>query len=1151
MAKASVDVFINGSLANKSLRDLKLSASQLRNELARLEPTTAEFAQKSKKLQQVTSEIDKLNARLKPTKGLFSSISKELKAFGAVAIAAFGFEFITSQISNLISKNAKLSDSLADIRKTTGMSASEVKRFNEQLSLIDTRTSTQELRELAAALGQLGIEKDSLLGAVAAFDKLFVALGDEFGNIQDMTKTLGGLRNSIKDLKSNDVGVDFLKLGNAINELSAAGQATAPIVSDFANRIGGVASPMGLTAGQILGLSATMEELGITAERGGTATVKMLQKMTTDTKSFANLANVPLKEFTEMVNTDLYGAFLKVIEGASKSKASTTMLGTILQDLELSGGSASEVFMKLGTSTQMLKEKVDLATDSLKNQDSILNEFNTKNDTLAAKLERISKGVLAAFSNSKVSGWIENVVDLLDDWVKIDLAKKLEQERLAMEEEQVSLLVLEQRLYDVNLDQKERVKLINELKEKYPGYLKEVNADTVNNRDLSASLEKVNQSLLKKIVIQKQAEQIAKLMQPINEFEGYAAERTISRDEKIAKSRKKLGLILKEGLTSEQQSAQLIEQLRNKQFTDNEELEIERKRLLASLDQDQFVIGNWAKRAQDLRNGDLKAALEQMKTYEADFQKAFGMQENVASGPKKASGETKEYKSLGDDKAASKKAKAEAKALKEAKKRNEKYLDEIRAIEDRAVDEYNASIVDKYDRERAQAATVADREVEEARRRISDRKLLSMVESEAMQKYKRKLEEIAADEKGYHAERQQELLQELSTELANEAALEVATAERRKAQATTAQEYNAAEADLFKGRMKQLTTEYAIRLEAAKDDVEQQKILHENFLRDKANLTNEYYADVKNQAENTYQAEVEAAVQAANDIANVFFMMLDAIANQQQADYNNSMNELKRVKNAELKHLKDSLDAKTITEEKYNSEKDRIEKEYALKQYQMEVALFEKRQQMARIEALIKGALLAMDLSIKFTPVIGIALAAITTGSQLALIDSQAPPEPPAFALGGATKAIPGIAQTGGSIADGGVVSKPYYALVGEKGAEYIVPNYLLSEPLVADSVRMIEAFRTGRKSSSKMAAFADGGSTVKMPPRLNTSSLDLAILTELQAIKMLLQNPREKALVLSYQTQAKFLDDALDARYPSGIPVTNNRVNPRIFGTS
>ena len=97
----------------------------------------------------------------------------------------------------------------------------------------------------------------------------------------------------------------------------------------------------------------------------------------------------------------------------------------------------------------------------------------------------------------------------------------------------------------------------------------------------------------------------------------------------------------------------------------------------------------------------------------------------------------------------------------------------------------------------------------------------------------------------------------------------------------------------------------------------------------------------------------------------------------------------------------------------------------------------------------------------------------------------------------------------------------------------------------------MIEALRTGSNTGSKMAAFADGGSTMKLPPRLNTSSLDSAMLIELQAIKMLLQNPREKALVLSYQAQAKFLDDALDARYPNGIPVTNNRVNPRIFGTS
>lgn len=74
----------------------------------------------------------------------------------------------------------------------------------------------------------------------------------------------------------------------------------------------------------------------------------------------SRIAGIPLKDFTTVVNTDLYGAFVKVVEGSKREGESATILGKLIRELEISGAGASEVFAKLGNNIAMLQQKVDL-----------------------------------------------------------------------------------------------------------------------------------------------------------------------------------------------------------------------------------------------------------------------------------------------------------------------------------------------------------------------------------------------------------------------------------------------------------------------------------------------------------------------------------------------------------------------------------------------------------------------------------------------------------------------------------------------------------------------------------------------------------------------------------------------------------------------
>ncbi|MFZ4705412.1 MAG: phage tail tape measure protein [Bacteroidales bacterium] len=395
-----------------TMRELISKQKTLNAVLNNMDPNLPKYKAHQKELIEINARISELRRGAKVVEislGKMADGFNRYFAMGSAVVAAFAGTMYT--IKQFITSSGELSDSLADIQKTTKLSAEEVENLNTQLGKIDTRTSRQDLRQMAVVAGQLGISQDQIYGFVESIDKLNVALGDEItGGAEEVAKTMGTLRNVLTDMKSTQVDQDMLRIGNAVNELGAAGFATAPVIADFANRIGGIGIPLGLTSDQVLGLSATLQELNVSTERGGTAITKILQKMTTNTSDFAKIAGMPLKEFTDLVNQDLMGAFTKVVEGSKRGGQSATLLGGIIKELEVQGAGASEVFAKLSGNTEMLKEKIDLAGSSLASTDSIMNEFNVKNATLGATLDKLSKEFYKLITLQGVQEFFKGIV---------------------------------------------------------------------------------------------------------------------------------------------------------------------------------------------------------------------------------------------------------------------------------------------------------------------------------------------------------------------------------------------------------------------------------------------------------------------------------------------------------------------------------------------------------------------------------------------------------------------------------------------------------------------------------------------------------------------------------------------------------------------
>jgi TP901 family phage tail tape measure protein len=414
---------VSGKMA-PSFRQAQAAVSNLRKELERMSSDNPRYAATFDRFKQAGQVFDEMKTKVTGFRAATNSLMSQIKtvALGVSVgntISAIT-ETVTGAVTNAIKGAAKLSDEIANIQKVTGLSKAEVEKLNTEFGKINTRTATSALRDIAVALGQAG--EAATVANVKALDLINVALGDEFGgNAQEISNVLQVLRNNLGDIKTEDFGTDVTRIANAINELGAKGLATGPVVSDIANRIAGVAQTFGVTSGEILGTAAAFQELGINTERGSTAYIKLLQKMASDTETFASVAGVSVDKFANLVNTNINEALLLVAKNSSEAAGSNTAFAKVLEDLGTEGAGVSELLSKLAANGGLVREKIDLATESLKSNSSILAEFNTKNETLGAQVDKLGKKFAAAFNSSTLRdatssfiGWLNEVTEAGD-----------------------------------------------------------------------------------------------------------------------------------------------------------------------------------------------------------------------------------------------------------------------------------------------------------------------------------------------------------------------------------------------------------------------------------------------------------------------------------------------------------------------------------------------------------------------------------------------------------------------------------------------------------------------------------------------------------------------------------------------------------------
>ncbi|EMY3559202.1 hypothetical protein AAIP53_001787 [Flavobacterium psychrophilum] len=361
-------------------------------------------------LKEITGRINELNGKAKTAGFSISSMAdsfNKYSALGATVIA--GLTGVVLSVQKIIDINGKLSDAQADVSKTTGMTKTEVDDLTKSFGLLKTRTQRIDLLGIAAVGGELNIAKGEILDFVKVMDKAGVALGDSFeGGPEEVATKLGKIKNLYSELKDTGVELAFESVGSALNDLGADGNATAQNVAEFVTRVGTIPESFKPSIAVALGLGAAFEETGLKAEVAAGNYGKVIGIAANNVEGFAKVMKRPRKEIEDLINTNPNEFFLQFSKSISSLKP--VDLAKVLDSLKLNDNEVKQVISAAGNNVDLFRQKIELANKSLGDGTSMTDEFNIKNNTLAATLEKISKKINGWFSSETINNWLTVMV---------------------------------------------------------------------------------------------------------------------------------------------------------------------------------------------------------------------------------------------------------------------------------------------------------------------------------------------------------------------------------------------------------------------------------------------------------------------------------------------------------------------------------------------------------------------------------------------------------------------------------------------------------------------------------------------------------------------------------------------------------------------
>ena len=218
----------------------------------------------------------------------------------AVKAATAGGIALTAVGVNATRMAIDFESSFGGVKKTLDATDEEFKQLEMGLRQMaqEVPVNVNELNKIAESAGALGIAKEGVLD--------FTKTISQMATTTDLTADQAA--NAFARIATMmDVSVeDFSRLGSTVVDLGNKGSTTESEITNMALRIAGAAKTVGMSAADVAGLAASLSNVGVEAEAGGTAISKLMINIASDlssgnerVKTFAQVAGMSVDQLRQ------------------------------------------------------------------------------------------------------------------------------------------------------------------------------------------------------------------------------------------------------------------------------------------------------------------------------------------------------------------------------------------------------------------------------------------------------------------------------------------------------------------------------------------------------------------------------------------------------------------------------------------------------------------------------------------------------------------------------------------------------------------------------------------------------------------------------------------------------------------------------------
>jgi len=424
---SSIVIKINGKEVADTFSGLRSEVKKLSSELNGLTPGTELFEKKvqelknvQKRFEEVKGEIQSVKKAVEESVKPVEELTKKTSSLGSIFSSVFKANIATSLFEGLLGKFQsstdeliKISDLMTGVEKTTGLASEQVRQLWNEFDNLNTRTSKQELLNIAQIGGRLGItDKEQIKEFTEQIDKIYVALGDSFqGGLEEVTTKVGKLKNLFEETRNQNYGEALNAIGSALNELGANGSSSEQNITDFATRIGALPGVLKPSIEKTLGLGAAFEESGIDAEIAASGYSRFMSVAGNNIAAFAKQMKLTTKEASELFNTHPEEFFLRF--GESMKGLGAEQTAGVLKGLKLNTLEIQKTLGTAGDNADRFRSLMTLSGQAMQDGTSIQNEFNKVNENTAAIWEKIKKVFAETFTSDTMAQWFGALIKLL------------------------------------------------------------------------------------------------------------------------------------------------------------------------------------------------------------------------------------------------------------------------------------------------------------------------------------------------------------------------------------------------------------------------------------------------------------------------------------------------------------------------------------------------------------------------------------------------------------------------------------------------------------------------------------------------------------------------------------------------------------------